>query len=260
MMTRGVSMRYRLRAAGTAGALVLLLAAPHPARGQLLPPPLTTPVMDVLRRIEAADYADLRRTEREQQYLELIYDLIQGMGASPSAARGVEGALEEVAGVLRAAADLGYNAPDVEAAFDRLYRPQPDLGPAAEMEARVAALLRTYRALLQGGGTHGDDLRAASAFVGHLKDDVGRIGTNVFGIAGVGSHQQSAETAVAVALGGAEELLAMRQGIAMETNAEIVRYAEEVAWDLVQREVIVRGLLGAVEGAPLPTPRPPPAP
>ena len=226
-------------------------AAPGAAAGQ----PIAIPVMDALRREAAAVYDDERDDERVQQVLEWAYDLVAGMDLGPWAFREAAPALEAASGHVRDAAPLGYAAGDLAATFEAVFGAPPDAptgiaaGHAADFAGhearRIEALLATYRALLAAGDGLAGDLEGAAAFARGLRGRLGGIGRNAFGFEGLGSHQQSAQAGAALALHGAEEALHLRQALAAETNADAVRYADEVALDALRRHVLRRALYGA---------------
>lgn len=209
------------------------------------------PVADYPRRELAEAYDELRDREMEQQWLEFIYDLANGTELGSRPFRDVEAALEGISAELQAAAELGYSAADLARTFEELFYVGERFGggydPRIEQERRTQALLRTYRAILASGPVYADDLRGSASFIGALKGTVEGIGTGIFGLLGLGSHEASLQATVPLSLASAEELLYLRQALALQTNSDIIQYAEEIAADQEEILLLERILFGSSE-------------
>lgn len=228
----------------TVGAVLL----PGTASGQFLPWPFTTPVMDLLRREAAATYADDRRVEVAQKTMERIYDEMNGLGIPEYRWRDLTNVLADVEGLLESGASLGYRAGGLMERIDGLFRVQPGYDPIADQGRRWEAVLETYRTMAETGLYFADDLESASQTVGAIREQVEEIGHGFFGLTELGSHQESAQTESQAAITAAEEMMRMRENIALQINADIVGFMERIAQDR-QNQILTRCLL-AGDGCP----------
>jgi hypothetical protein len=209
------------------GAVLL----PVPSMGQFLPRPLTTPVMDLLRREAAATYAADRKVEVAQKMLERIYDEMNGLDLPAYRWREVTTLLEDIERVLEGGASLTYRAEGLTEHIDALFRVGPEYDPVADPEARWTAALNTYRTMAETGRYFADDLEAASGTIRDIRENIEAIGHGFAGLTELGSHQESAQSEHQAALLAAEEMMRMRGHIALQVNADIVGYIERVARD-----------------------------
>lgn len=230
--------------------LILTALTPASALGQFLPRPLTTPVVDVLRREAAATYADDRRVEVAQKMLERIYDEMNGRGIPAYRWRDVTTLLHDVERVLDEGAVLSYRAEGLAERIDALFRVRPGYDPMAGQEARWGAALETYRTMAATGQAFADDLDAASETVRGIRQNIEAIGHGFAGFTELGSHQESDQSEHQAAILAAEEMMRMRQNIALQTNADIVEYVERVARDRHNRLLTYCFLTG--DGCPNP--------
>lgn len=211
-------------------ALAALLL-PVPAMGQFLPRPLTTPVMDLLRREAAATYARDRKVEVAQKMLERIYDEMNGRGIPAYRWREVTSLLEDLERMLEGGAPLSYRADGLIERIDALFHVGPGYDPIADPEARWTAALETYRTMAETGTHFADDLEAASETVRGIRANIEAIGHGFAGLTELGSHQESAQSEHQAALFAAEEMMRMRGQIALQINADIVGSMERIARD-----------------------------
>ena len=228
--------------------LLLLGIGASVSKAQLL----ALPVADLPRRELMATYDDLRSEELEQKILEYVYDFINGTPLKEKHFRDASAVLGEASDILRAAEALGYAADDLLQAFDGAFLKalEPDFDPFASERERLEQVHATYRSLLASSQHLAQDIGSAALYAESIKGQVEDIGQSVFGITGLGNHQASFELAAEPAIASAEELLFLRQAIALETNADIIRFAEEVASDLQSLEILRVTLFGEEEGLP----------
>lgn len=226
--TQTLSRRAAQLAVVTVLGAVLL---PLPAVGQFLPRPLTTPVMDLLRREAAATYAADRRVEVAQKMLERIYDEMNGLGIPEYRWREVTSLLEDIERMLEDGASLSYRAEGLIARIDALFHVGPGYDPVADPEARWTAALDTYRTMAETGRFLADDLEAASETVQGIRASIEAIGHGFAGLTELGSHQESAQSESQAGLFAAEEMMRMRGQIALQVNADIVGFMERLARD-----------------------------
>jgi len=227
---------------------VAALAVPQAASGQFLPWPLTTPVMDVLRRETAAAYADHRRIEVAQKTLERVYDEMSGLGIPAYHWREATAVIEEVEDLLEAGASLGYGAEDLVEAIDHLFRVQPGYHPIWDQGERQEAVLESVRLLAATGRPFADDFQAASTTLTALRHQIEDIGQGFAGLTELGSHQESAQSETQAAILAAEEMMRMRQNVALQINADIVSYIERIARDRQNQMLTICLLTG--DGCP----------
>lgn len=240
-------VRKGLRVAAVVAVMVVLGAAS--ATAQFLPWPLTTPVMDVLRREAAATYADQRASELQYKVMERLFDEMTGLGIDEYTWRSVVTTLDDVEGALGAGASLGYRAEGLIGRVDGLFRVTEGYSPYTDRGERWEAMLETYRAMASTGVLFADDLEAASETVGTIKEQVEQIGQGFYGFVELGSHQESAQSESQAAIMAAEEMVQMRESIAMQTNADVIAFMERIAEDRLFQILITCHLTG--EGCPL---------
>jgi hypothetical protein len=240
-------VRRGLRVAAVVAVMVVLGAAS--ATAQFLPWPLTTPVMDVLRREAAATYADQRASELQYKVMERLFDEMTGLGIDEYTWRSVVTTLDDVEGALGAGASLGYRAEGLIGRVDGLFRVTEGYSPYTDRGERWEAMLETYRAMASTGVLFADDLEAASETVGTIKEQVEQIGQGFYGFVELGSHQESAQSESQAAIMAAEEMVQMRESIAMQTNADVIAFMERIAEDRLFQILITCHLTG--EGCPL---------
>jgi hypothetical protein len=211
--------------------LIAVLVLPEAAAGQFLPRPFTTPVADLLRREAAAVYADHRRVEVAQKTMERIYEEMGGLGIPEYHWREETGVIAEVADLLDAGASLGYTAEDLVDQIERLFRVRPGYHPIWDQGARQEAVLDAYRVLATSGRPMADDFQSASATLTAIYRQIEGIGQGFAGLTELGSHQESAQSEAQAAILAAEEMVRMRQNIALQINADIIAYLERIAQD-----------------------------
>jgi hypothetical protein len=243
--------------------------------------------MDVPRRVEAKRMADLRATEHALRLLELRLARLQRLSleeiaGSPLAVRDVSASLEGTARLLGRAAHLAGAAspgqgppggPALEAAFLDTYLGADGTAgkgrltdPQGMIVGQAAATLRSLRRVAEAGHGSAGRLEETASFLRRTDALLQRARRALGGRpAPLGSWRASAEASAGLSVEAGAEALLLRQAIAAETTAEIVRAADEVAWEALQRRIVMEGFFGdrASPGggpgpgdtSPLPSPR-----
>ena len=205
------------------------------------------PVMDVVRRIAEAEYADRRRIEHRQKRLEEILSAIESSNLGSFVFTDAPALLEQVELALEAGSDLAYSSSQLLGELDAhfLSSLSPDYDPGAAAPARYDELLRAYRSIGGTGRQVGAGLTDAAGRVRSVQRGIEDIGQLLgFSLPGIGSPRQSAQSDLQMGIYSAEETIQMRQAIALQTNAEILSYMDRVADDRMETLLLQRAIQG----------------
>lgn len=205
------------------------------------------PVMDVVRRIAEAEYADRRKVEHRQKRLEKILSAIESSNLGSFVFTDAPALLEQVELALEAGSDLAYSSSQLLGELDAhfLSSLSPDYDPGAAAPARYDELLRAYRSIGGTGRQVGAGLTDAAGRVRSVQRGIEDIGQLLgFSLPGIGSPRQSAQSDLQMAIYNAEETIQMRQAIALQTNAEILSYMDRVADDRMEALLLQRAIQG----------------
>ena len=205
------------------------------------------PVMDAVRRIAEAEYADQRNVEREQKRLEEVLSAIESSNLGSFVFTDAPALLEQVELTLEAGSGLAYSSSRLLGELDThfLSSLSRDYDPGAAAPVRYDELLRAYRAIGGTGREMGAGLTDAAGRVGSVQQGIEDIGQLLgFSLPGIGSPRQSAQAELQMAIYNAEETIQMRQAIALQTNAEILNYMDQVADDRMEAVLLQRAIQG----------------
>jgi hypothetical protein len=121
----------------------------------------------------------------------------------------------------------------------------PGYDPVTGAPARYDQLLRAYRSIGGTGRQVGAGLTDAAGRVRSVQKGIEDIGQLLgFSLPGIGSPRQSAQSELQMAIYNAEETIQMRQAIALQTNAEILSYMDQVADDRMEALLLQRAIQG----------------
>ena len=205
------------------------------------------PVMDVVRRIAEAEYADRRKIEHQQKRLEELLSAIESSNLGSFVFTDAPALLEQVELALEAGSGLAYSSTRLLGELDAHFLSTlgPDYDPQADAPARYDELLRAYRSIGGTGRQVGTGLTDAAGRVRSVQQDIDDIGQLLgFSLPGVGSPRQSAQADLQMAIYNAEETIQMRQAIALQTNAEILSYMDRVADDRMESLLLQQAIQG----------------
>jgi hypothetical protein len=207
------------------------------------------PVMDVVRRIAEAEYADRRQVEHQQKRLEEVLSAIESSNLGSFVFHDGPALLEQVELTLEAGSDLAYSSSRLLGELDTHFLSTlgPGYDPGAAAPARYDELLRAYRTIGGTGRQVGAGLTNAGGRVRSVQEGIEDIGELLgFSLPGIGSPRQSAQAELQMAIYNAEETIQMRQAIALQTNAEILSYMDRVADDRMEALLLQRAIQGPV--------------
>ncbi|WP_146110159.1 hypothetical protein [Salinibacter sp. 10B] len=205
------------------------------------------PVMDVVRRIAEAEYADGRKIEHQQKRLEELLSAIESSNLSSFVFTDAPALLEQVELTLKAGSGLAYSSSRLLGELDTHFLSTlgPDYDPGADAPARYDELLQAYRSIGGTGRQVGAGLTDAAGRVRAVQQGIEDVGQLLgFSLPGIGSPRQSAQAELQMAIYNAEETIQMRQAIALQTNAEILSYMDRVADDRMETLLLQRAIQG----------------
>ncbi|MGK7344872.1 MAG: hypothetical protein ACNS63_03600 [Candidatus Nitrospinota bacterium M3_3B_026] len=206
-------------------------------------------MMDVVRRIAEAEYADRRKIEHQQKRLEELLSAIESSDLGSFVFTDAPALLEQVELALEAGSDLAYSSSRLMGELDTHFLSTlgPGYDPGAAAPARYDELLRAYRTIGGTGRQVGAGLTDAGGRVRSVQQGIEDIGQLLgFSLPGLGSPRQSAQAELQMAIYNAEETIQMRQAIALQTNAEILSYMDRVADDRMEALLLQRAIQGPV--------------
>ena len=213
------------------------------------------PVMDIIRRIAEAEYAERRDTEHEQKRLEEVLSAIESSNLGNFIFTDAPALLQNIERTLEVGSGLAYSSTRLLGELDAHFLSTlgPGYDPGADAPARYNELLRAYRTIGGTGQQVGARLTDAAGRVRSVQRSIEDIGQLLgFSIPGIGSPRQSAQADLQMAIYNAEETIQMRQAIALQTNAEILSYMDRVADDRMEAILLRQAIQGSL--APLLSP------
>lgn len=216
------------------------LAAPGAAHAQLPIPGLPQIVLDPKNLVENVRQVAQTARQIENQRQQILHQIQSLRKLSNPNWREIGGLVDHLDALMRQGEALAYSAADLDAQFRQTFPGyQLPAGWVASEGQRVQATraLATLRASLAATQRQMQDLRPGMARLGQIKQQMGSIqGT-----------QEAIELQNTLQGYVAEELMLLRQAVAVQTNAVSVAHARQVQKELQEQAVleeIVRNTLG----------------
>lgn len=135
---------------------------------------------------------------------------------------------------------IGYGHPILDAAFSEVFPGHAQTGdPHAHARHRSEALIRTYARLLQGVQVQMRSVQDGYDALRGLRLQIGRDASN---------ELQALQLAAAAEVQRSEEMILLRQALALQTNVQAVLGAHRASKEAEERAVVLRGM-----GMPVPS-------
>lgn len=216
---------------GSAYLVLTALAAPAAAHAQIPIPGLPQIVFDPKNLIENARQVAQTARQINNQRMQIQYQLQALSKLRNPNWREISGLVNQLDALMQQGEALAYSAADLDAQFQRTF-PGYELpaGWVASQAQRTQATraLATLRASLNATRRQMQDLRPGMARLGQIKRQMG----------GIQGTQEAIELQNTLQAYAAEELMMLRQAVAVQTNVVAVAQAQQVQREMQEQVVL----------------------
>jgi P-type conjugative transfer protein TrbJ len=219
------------RLLASAGLVVAALAAPAAAHAQIPIPGVPQIVLDPRNLVQNARQVAQTAQQIENQRRQILYQIQSLQKLRNPNWREISGLVGQLDALMRQGEALAYSAADLDAQFQRTFPGhQLPVGWVASQAQRTQATraLATLRASLNATRRQMQDLQPGMARLGQIKRQMG----------GIQGTQEAIELQNTLQAYAAEELVMLRQAVAVQTNALAVTQAREIQREMQEQVVL----------------------
>ncbi|HEV2150456.1 MAG TPA: hypothetical protein VGR37_23855 [Longimicrobiaceae bacterium] len=227
-MTRSTFSRRLLASAFLTAAA---LAAPGAAHAQIPIPGVPQLVFDPRNLVENIQQVAQAAQQIDNQRQQILYQLQSLRKLQNPNWREIGGLVDQLDALMRQGEALAYSAANLDAQFRQTFPGyQLPAGWVASTQDRMQATraLATLRASLAATQRQMQDLRPGMARLGQIKQQMG----------GIQGTQEAIELQNTLQGYVAEEMMLLRQAVAVQTNAVAVAHARQVQRELQEQAVL----------------------
>lgn len=216
---------------GSAGLVLVILAAPKAVHAQFGIPGLPQIVIDPRNLVQNARQVAQAAQQIENQRRQILYQIQSLRKLRNPNWREISGLVGQLDALMRQGQALAYSTANLDAQFQQTFPGyQLPTGWIASQSERTQATraLATLRASLDATQRQMQDLRPGIARLGQIKRQM----------AGVQGTQEAIELQNTLQAYAAEELVMLRQAVAVQTNAIAVSRAQQVQREMQEQVVL----------------------